>query len=68
MTNELEEQDPLVIVQVKTALDPAGTPVTADVGDDVLAIVATPLKTVHVPTPTNAVFPANVKDPELQFV
>ena len=57
-----------MIVHFKTALVPTGTPDTADVGDNGLAIVAVPLKTLHVPTPTNAVFPAKVKDPELQFV
>ena len=67
MTIELDEQDPLVIVHCKTAFVPTGTPVTVDVGDEGLEIVAVPLNTIHVPTPTNAVFPANVKDPELQF-
>ena len=67
MTVELEEQDPFVIVHFKTALVPTGTPVTVDVGDDGLEIVAIPLTTLHVPTPTNAVFPTNVKEPELQF-
>ena len=61
-------QDPLVIVHFKTVLVPAGTPVTVDVGDDGLEIVAVPLNTLHAPTPTAAVFPANVKEPELQFV
>ena len=67
VTVELDEQDPLVIVHFKTALVPTGTPVTADVDNDGLEIIAVPLKTLHVPRPTNAVFPANVKDPELQF-
>ena len=60
-------QVPLVIVQVKTALVPKGTPETVDIADDGLAIEAVPLKTVHTPTPDTAVFPANVKEPELQF-
>ena len=68
MTVELDEQDPLVIVHFKTALVPTGTPVTDDVGDNGVVIAAVPLNTLHVPTPTNAVFPAKVKDPELQFV
>jgi hypothetical protein len=55
------------MVQVKTALVPAGIADTADIGEDGFAIEATPLKTLHVPAPTNAVFPANVKEPELQF-
>ena len=67
VTVELDEQDPLVIVQVKTALVPTGTPVTADVADDKLAIEAVPLNTLHVPTPTVGALPANVKDPELQL-
>ena len=40
---------------------------TAEVGDDRLEIIAVPLKTLHTPTPDTAVFPANVKEPELQF-
>jgi hypothetical protein len=67
VTVELDEQDPLVIVQVKTALVPTGTPDIVDIADDGLAIVAVPLKTVHKPVPTDGVFPANVKEPELQF-
>ena len=57
-----------MIVHFKTALVPTGTPDTADVGDNGVVIAAVPLNTLHVPTPTNAVFPAKVKDPELQFV
>ena len=55
------------MVQVKTALVPAGIADTVDAANDVFAIEAVPLKTLHVPTPTNAVFPANVKEPELQL-
>ena len=68
MTVELDMQDPLVMFQVKTALVPTGTPDTSDVGDDGLEIVAVPLATLQTPRPTNGVFPANVKNPELQFV
>jgi hypothetical protein len=67
VTVELDEHDPLVIVQVKTALVPTGTPDTADIGDDVLAIEAVPLKTVHNPVPIAGTLPANVKEPELQL-
>ena len=67
MTVELDEQDPLVIVHFKTALVPTGTPATDDVGDNGLAIVAVPLNTLHVPTPTVGVLPANMKVPELQW-
>ena len=68
MIVELDEQDPLVMVHVKTALVPTGTPITVEVDNDGLEIAAVPLKTLHVPTPDRAVLPANVKDPELQFV
>ena len=67
VTVELDAQDPFVIVHFKTALVPTGTPDTADIGDDGLAIEAVPLKTLHTPTPDTAVFPANVKEPELQL-
>ena len=67
VTVELDEQDPLVTVQVKTALVPKGTPETVDIADDGLAIEAVPLKTVHKPVPTDGALPANVKFPELQF-
>ena len=62
-----EVQAPFVIVQVKTALVPTGTPVTADTSDVGTAITAVPLETVQNPVPTAAVLPANVKFPELQF-
>ena len=57
-----------MIVHFKTALVPRGTPVTVEVDNDGLAIVAVPLKTLHNPEPTDGVLPANVKVPELQFV
>ena len=57
-----------MIVHFKTALVPTGTPDTADVGDNGLAIVAVPLTTVHKPEPTVGALPAKVKFPELQFV
>ena len=53
--------DPLEIVHVKVALLPAVTPVTPDVAEEALVIVAVPLATVHVPLPTEAALPAKVK-------
>ncbi len=67
VTVELDEQVPLVIVQVKTALVPKGTPETVDIADDGLAIEAVPLKTLHNPVPITGTFPANVKETALQM-
>ena len=53
--------DPLEIVHVKVALLPAVIPVTPDVAEEALVIVAVPLATVHVPLPTEAALPAKVK-------
>lgn len=53
--------DPLEIVHVKVALLPAVTPVTPEVAEDALVIVAVPLDTVHKPLPTEAALPAKVK-------
>ena len=54
-------QAPLTMVQRNTAGVPVGTPVTVDVEEPGVVIVAMPLIKVHVPTPTDGVLPAKVK-------
>ena len=53
--------DPLDIVHVKVALLPAVMPVTPDVAEEALVMLAVPLATVHVPLPTEAALPDKVK-------
>jgi hypothetical protein len=53
----------LTMVQRKTAEVPVGTPVTVDIGEPGVVIVAMPLVTVHVPVPIDGVLPARVKLP-----
>ena len=60
-------QVPLVVVQRSVALVPAGTPVTPEVAEDALLIVAVPLTTVQLPEPVVGTLPASVKLPLLQF-
>jgi hypothetical protein len=60
-----DEQVPFVTVQRRVALVPAGTPVTPDVGEDGVVIVAVPLTTLHAPVPVDGELPANVKEPLL---
>jgi hypothetical protein len=63
-TNSSETtQGPSVTVQSNVAEVPAGTPVTADVGDDVVVIDAEPATTVQRPLPEVGVLPAKVNDP-----
>ena len=52
---------PLTIVQRRTVLCPAVTPVTVDVGEFTLVIEPGPLIIVHVPCPTEAALAARVK-------
>jgi hypothetical protein len=54
---------PLLIVQRSVALPPDGTPVTPDVAEDEVVIVAVPLTTLHAPVPVVAVLPASVNEP-----
>ena len=56
------------MVQRKVALVPTGTPLTAEVAEPGLAIVAVPLITVQVPVPEVGTFPARVKVPVPQEV
>jgi hypothetical protein len=56
---------PLLIVHLKVAEVPAGTPVTLDVGDTGEVIAAVPETTLHTPVPTTGEFPASVKFPLL---
>jgi hypothetical protein len=56
------------IVHLNVALVPAGTPVTPDVGEVAVVIVAVPLTKLHAPVPTVGVLPARVKLPLLQLV
>lgn len=67
-TSSVEEHVPLVIVQRSVALVPAGTPVTPEVAEEGVVMVAVPLTTLHVPVPTLAVLPASVKEPLLHCV
>ena len=55
------------IVQRNTAVLPAGTPVTPDVAECILDILAVPDTKVQVPWPTDAALPDKVKLPLLQF-
>ena len=59
-----EVQVPFTIVQTKSNT-PAVNPVTVDVGDDGVVIVAV-LVVVHVPVPGAALFPARVVDVVLE--
>ncbi len=56
------------MVQRKVALPPAGTPVTPEVADDGVVIVAVPLTTLQVPVPVVGTLPASVKLPLLHWV
>ena len=55
----LAVQLPLLIVQRNVAV-PAVKPVTPDVAEDGVVIVAVPLTTLQLPVPTDGTFPANV--------
>lgn len=59
-TLSVEEQVPFVILHRKVAVVPTTSPVTPDVGEEGVVMVAEPEITVHVPVPTAGVFPANV--------
>ena len=58
----------MVIVQRSVALVPGGTPVTPDVAEEVVVIVAVPLTTVQVPVPVAGTLPASVNAPLLHCV
>lgn len=66
-TSSVEEHVPLVMVHRRVALVPTGTPVTVDVADEGVVIVAVPLTTLQTPVPVVAALPARVKDPLLQL-
>ena len=66
-TSSVDVQVPLVVVQRSVALVPAGMPVTVEVADDGVVIVAVPLISVHRPVPVEGVFAASVKLPLLQL-
>ncbi|MBL0153125.1 MAG: hypothetical protein IPP93_06430 [Chitinophagaceae bacterium] len=51
---------PFVIVQRRTVVCPAVTPVTVVVGEDASVIAPSPLVIVHTPVPDTAVLPARV--------
>jgi hypothetical protein len=57
----------LVTDQRSVALVPAVTPVTAEVAEEAVAIVAVPLTTVQVPVPVAGVLAAMVKSPLLHL-
>ena len=50
---------PFVIVHLNV-FAPTPSPVTPDVGDDDVVMAPVPVIKVHVPVPTNGVFPAKV--------
>ena len=54
---------PLLIVQRSVAVPPEGTPVTPEVEEDEVVIVAVPLTTLQAPVPVVGVLPASVKEP-----
>ncbi len=60
-------QVPLLMLQRSVALLPAGIPVTVDVRDDGVVIVAVPETKLHAPVPIVGALPDNVKVPLLQF-
>jgi hypothetical protein len=60
-------QLPLLIVQRSVALEPAGTPVTPEVAEDDVVIVAVPLTTLQAPVPVVGVLPASVNEPSLHL-
>jgi hypothetical protein len=64
--SSVEEQAPFVIVQRRVALDATGRPVTVDVLNDGVVIVAVPETKLHNPVPVVGALPAKVKDP-VQF-
>jgi hypothetical protein len=68
ISSKLSTQGGLLMVHLKVALVPAGTPLTAEVAEPGLAIVAVPLITVQVPVPEVGTFPARVKVPVPQEV
>src|SRR5690606_6126390 len=63
----LPQTTPLLIVQRKVALVPAGTPVIVVVALAGVVIVAVPDSTVHNPVPGAAAFAAMVKFPSLHL-
>ena len=63
----MDVQVPLVIVQRRVAGLPAVTPVTPEVAEDGVVIVAVPLTTLQAPVPTLGALPASVKDVLLQL-
>jgi hypothetical protein len=67
-TSSEVEQVPLVIVHFNVAELPAVMPVTPEVAELGVVIVAEPLVTVHTPVPEVAVFPARVKELVLHCV
>jgi hypothetical protein len=67
ITSSVEVQAKFVIVHLNVALVPAGTPVTPEVGEEGVVIVAVPLTTLHAPVPTVAVLPASVNVLVLQL-
>ena len=64
-SSKLSAHTPLLIVQRKVALLPAGTPVTPLPADAGVVIVAVPLTTLHSPVPLAGTLPDNVKLPSL---
>ena len=68
ITSSVDVQAPFVIVHLSVALVPTGTPVTVEVLDVGVVMVAVPLTTVHAPVPVTGALPASVKFPLLQIV
>lgn len=66
-TLSTEVQAPLVMVQARVAEVPTGTPVTPEVLELGVVMVAVPLTTLQAPVPTDGEFPARVKLPLLQL-
>ena len=66
--SSVDVQAPFVIVHLSVALVPTGTPVTVEVLDVGVVMVAVPVTTVHKPVPVTGALPASVKFPLLQIV
>ena len=61
-SSEVDGQGTFEIVHLSTALVPTGTPVTPEVGEVGVVMLAVPLTSVHRPLPDVGVLPAKVND------
>ena len=66
-TSSVDVQAPLVMVHLRVALVPTGTPVTPEFRNVGLVMVAVPVSRLHAPVPVEGLLPARVKLPLLQL-